>query len=69
MNPPARLSAPAADRWTLSGALDFDTVVRLAVEGETLLRTAAAALENVAESCSLFRRLTSFSNMGTFWYS
>lgn len=42
MNPPARLSAPDAGRWTLSGVLDFDTVARLAVEGETLLRTALA---------------------------
>lgn len=42
MNPPARLTAPEPDRWTLVGVLDFDTVARLAVEGEVLLRTAAA---------------------------
>ena len=42
MNPPARLTAPEPDRWTLDGVLDFDTVGRLAVEGGVLLRAAAA---------------------------
>ena len=42
MNPPARLTAPEPDRWTLAGVLDFDTVGRLAVEGGVLLRTAVA---------------------------
>lgn len=42
MNPPARLTALAPDRWTLAGVLDFDTVGRLAVEGGVLLRTADA---------------------------
>ncbi len=42
MNPPARLTASEPDRWTLVGVLDFDTVGRLAVEGQVLLRTAAA---------------------------
>lgn len=41
MNPPARLNAPEFGRWTLAGVLDFDTVGRLAVEGDVLLRTAA----------------------------
>ena len=42
MNPPARLTAPDPERLVLAGVLDFDTVARLAVEGDVLLRTAAA---------------------------
>jgi len=42
VSPPARLTAPEPDRWTLVGVLDFDTVGRLAVEGGVLLRAAAA---------------------------
>jgi phospholipid transport system transporter-binding protein len=36
------LTAPESERWTLAGVLDFDTVGRLAVEGDVLMRAAAA---------------------------
>ncbi|MGQ9831177.1 MAG: STAS domain-containing protein [Thermochromatium sp.] len=42
MKAPAQLTASEPGRWRLGGVLDFDSVPRLAVEGEALLRAAAA---------------------------